>query len=290
MAASALFFSVMGALVKTAGARLPTMEIVLARSLIVLVLSAWTLRAGGRSLWGGERRLLALRGVLGFIALTCFYYAVIHLPLAEATVIQYTNPLFAALLAAPLLGESMRATEGLLALVGLVGVAIVARPPLLTGAETTALDPFAVSVALAGAVFSACAYVMVRRLRREDPLVVVFYFALVSAIGSFPAVLPVFVPPQGREWAVLLGVGVTTHLGQVCLTMGLGRERAGRATSVGYLQIVFAALWGIALFGEVPDRWTAAGSAIVVAGTFLVARASPGTTRALQDPRGPAGA
>jgi drug/metabolite transporter (DMT)-like permease len=85
-------------------------------------------------------------------------------------------------------------------------------------------------------------------------------------------------------------VGVTTHLGQVCLTMGLGRERAGRATSVGYLQIVFAALWGIALFGEVPDRWTAAGSAIVVAGTFLVARASPGTTRALQDPRGPAGA
>lgn len=274
MAAGALCFSLMGALVKTAGARLPTMEIVLARSLVVLALSAWTLRARRKTPWGDERGLLWLRGTLGFIALTCSYYAVIHLPLAEATVIQYTNPVFTALLAAPALGESLRAAEVLLALVSLAGVVVVARPPFLGGAAA-GLDSFAVAAALAGAIFSAAAYVMVRRLRREEPLVVVFYFALVSTLASLPAVIPTFVLPRGSEWGILVAIGVTTHLGQVFLTRGLQRERAGRATAVGYLQIVFAALWGLAFFGEVPDGWTASGALLIVLATFVLARTRP---------------
>ena len=271
MALAALFFSIMGALVKTAGARIPTMEIVLARSLVVLTLSAWGLRARGRSFAGSEPKLLVVRGVVGFISLSCTYYAVIHLPLAEATVIQYTNPVFTALLAAPVLGESIHAAEVLLATVGLLGVVIVARPPFLRPGDES-LDPFAVSVGLVGAVFTAGAYVMVRRLRREEPLLIVFYFALVSAVGSLPAVAATFVRPIGWEWGVLLAVGVTTQIGQVFLTHALRHERAGRATAVGYLQIVFAALWGVAFFREVPDEWTAGGAAVIILSTVLLAR------------------
>jgi drug/metabolite transporter (DMT)-like permease len=127
---------------------------------------------------------------------------------------------------------------------------------------------------LAGAVFSAGAYVMVRRLRREEPLVILFYFALVSALGSLPVVLPVFVPPRGMEWGVLLAVGATTHLGQLCLTRGLRTERAGRATAVGVLQIVFAAFWGLAFFGERPDGWTVLGAVLIVLSTLAIARVS----------------
>jgi drug/metabolite transporter (DMT)-like permease len=270
MALAALFFSIMGALVKVAGSRIPTMEIVLARSLVVLALCAWGLFAQGRGFRGKEPRLLLVRGVVGFISLSCTYYAVVHLPLAEATVLQYTNPVFTALLAAPVLGESLHVAEVLLAALGLFGVLIVARPPLLGGG--TGLDPVAVSVALVGAVFSAGAYVMVRRLRREEPLLIVFYFALVSALGSLPAVAATFVAPRGWEWGVLLAVGVSTHLGQVCLTYGLRRERAGRATAVGYLQIVFATLWGVSFFGEVPDWSTGVGAAVVVLSTVLLSR------------------
>jgi drug/metabolite transporter (DMT)-like permease len=212
-----------------------------------------------------------VRGLVGFISLSCTYYAVVHLPLAEATVIQYTNPVFTALLAAPVLGEALHASEVLLAAVGLSGVLIVARPPFLRGAEA-GLDPLAVSVGLVGALFSAGAYVMVRRLRREEPLLIVFYFALVSALGSAPAVIASFVLPRGPEWGVLLAVGVTTHLGQVFLTLGLRRERAGRATAVGYLQIVFATLWGVLFFAEVPDLWTFAGAAVIVVSTVALSR------------------
>jgi drug/metabolite transporter (DMT)-like permease len=270
MALAALFFSIMGALVKTAGSRIPTMEIVFARSVLVLALCAWGLLAQGRGFRGNEPRLLLVRGTVGFISLSCTYYAVVHLPLAEATVIQYTNPVFTAFLAVPVLGESLHAAEVVLAVLGLFGVLVVARPPLLGG--ETGLDPVAVLVALIGAVFSAGAYVMVRRLRREEPLLIVFWFALVSAIGSLPAVAATFVAPRGWEWAVLLGVGVSTHLGQVCLTHGLRRERAGRATAVGYLQIVFATLWGVSFFGEVPDASTAAGAAFIVLSTVLLSR------------------
>jgi len=275
MAASALCLSLMVAFVKAAGARLPTMEIVLARSLVVLALSTLGLLARRRNFLGTEPKLLLLRGLLGFVALSCVYYAVIHLPLAEATVIQFTNPVLTALLAAPLLGESLRPIEVLIVLLGLLGVVIVARPPFLAGDAAAGLDPYVVAVALVGAAFTAAAYVMVRRLRGEEPLLVVFYFAAVSVAGSIPMVVPVFTMPRGWDWGLLLAIGVTTHMGQLFLTRGLQMERAGRATAVGYLQIVFATLLGAAFFGEFPDAWTWVGAAAIVLSTVLLARVRP---------------
>ena len=272
MAAAALFFSIMSLLVKGVGQRLPTMEVVLFRSLITLAITGAVLRARGLSPWGRNRRILLLRGLLGFAALSCFYYGVIHLPLADATVIQYTNPVFTALLAALFLSERLRKMEVGLILASLAGVVVMARPAFLFWGAPS-LDPLAVSVAVAGAVFSAAAYVTVRHLgRSEDPWVVVFSFSLVSTLASIPMAVPVYIHPRGWEWLLLLGVGVFTQLGQVFLTYGLRRERAGRAMAVGYLQIVFAAVWGFLFFLEIPDRWTVTGAGIIVACTYLISR------------------
>ena len=276
MAAGALSFSLMSVLVKVAGQTLPTMEVVLARSVVVTVLAWGTLRRRGRPLGGREPRILLLRGLLGFVALTCFYYGVIHLPLADATVIQYTNPVFTALLAAPVLGELLRPVEILLALASLGGVVLVAQPTFLFGETGASLDPVAVGVALAGALFSAAAYVTVRRLKGEDPMVVVLYFAAFSTVASLPATIPVWVAPDPREWLVLAGVGLTTHLGQVFLTLGLQRERAGRAMTVAYLQIVFAAVWGVLFFDEIPDLLSVLGAFVIVGSIVLVARSHRG--------------
>jgi drug/metabolite transporter (DMT)-like permease len=251
------------------------MEVVLGRSLVVVALAAFALRGRGRAVWGREPRFLLLRGGLGFFALTCFYYAIIHLPLADATVIQYTNPVFTSLLAALVLGEHLRPAELLLALTSLAGVALVARPSFLFGAGAAPLDPLAVLVALGGAVFTAGAYVTVRRLRREEPAVVVFWFALVSVLAAAPAALPGAIAPTARECLLLVGVGCCTHLGQLFLTRGLQRERAGRATAVAYLQVVFAALWGVLFFGEVPDLGTGVGAAVILVSALLVARTHP---------------
>jgi len=273
MVASAFSFSVMSLLVKVAGRGLPTMEIVLARAVVTLALSVWAVRRGGLSFMGRERGVLVLRGVLGFIALSAFYYAVIQLPLAEVTVIHYTSPVFTALAAAVFLSESLRALELLLALTSLGGVVMVARPAFLFGGHAAGLDPVGVAAAVVGALFSAGAYVSVRRASRSnDPMVIVFWFALVTTVGSLPFAAAVWEWPTGWEWVVLLGVGVATQAGQVFLTRGLKLERAGRAMSVGYLQIVFAAGWGALFFGEFPDLWSIAGGTVIIASTVLLGR------------------
>jgi drug/metabolite transporter (DMT)-like permease len=138
------------------------------------------------------------------------------------------------------------------------------------GGGTTA-DPWYIAIAVCGALFSAIAYVTVRMLRGVDHhLVVVFYFPLITVPLSLPFALAMWVPPTPVEWLLLLGVAVSTQFAQVHMTHGLQLEPTGRATAIGYIQIVFAAAWGVLLLGEHPDWWTALGAAVIIGGTLLV--------------------
>lgn len=272
MALGVLAFSAMGVAAKSIGPRLPLFEFVAARATITLGMSLYALR--GREKWGQSRGLLVARGVFGFVALCCFFYSLTHLPLAEATLLQFTNPVLTAGLAALLLGERLGAREMLGVGVCVLGVILVARPAFLFGADV-AIDPVAVVVGLVGATFSAMAYITVRRLgaAQEDPLVVVFYFSAVTFVGAV-SLLFVDAPvmPQGHEWLALLGVGVFAQLGQIELTKGLRTEPAGRAASLNYGQVVLAYGFGLLFFGEVPTALGLTGTALVMAGTFLIVR------------------
>jgi len=273
--AGALSFALMTALAKLVGPRIPIQQIVLIRGLVfgggTLLMLWWK----GIHPWGRERGLLVLRGLLGYSALSCFLYAVMHLPLADITTLHFTNPVFGAILAALVLGELLRRKEVALVLLSLGGVVLVARPEFLFG-KGPALPPLAVGVALLGAVLTAGAYVLVRRLTRtNDPLVIIFYFALLSVVGSVPFNLAGFVVPTPREWLILVAMGMASFGGQVCLTLALRLEKAVRVMGVGYLQIVFAAVLGRVLFGEVPDLWSVAGAAIIIGSTLLMARLRP---------------
>jgi drug/metabolite transporter (DMT)-like permease len=270
---SALAFSVMSALVKVAGERLPSVQIVLVRGVITLALSYWAVRRAGLAPWGNDRKWLLARGLLGSAGLHCYYFAVTRLPLADATVIQLTNPLMVAVAAAVFLREPLRRVDLTAILLGITGVVLVSRPTVLFGAGDRALDPLGLAVAIAGAIFSAAVYVVVRRLRAtEHPLVVVLQFPLLTVPLTLPFALPVWVWPTPLEWAVLLGIGVATQLGQVKMTQALHLEPAGRATAVSYVQILFAILLGIAFFAETPTEWTIAGALSIVVGTLIVAR------------------
>jgi drug/metabolite transporter (DMT)-like permease len=137
MAIGAFWFSIMGLLVKLAGERLGSMEIVLARGVITLGLSWWSLRSAGLVPWGTQRRLLVLRGTLGSTALICYFFSLVHLPLGEATLIQNMNPVFATMLAAVILKEHLRAPEVICLVASLVGVLFIAHPSFLFGAGLT---------------------------------------------------------------------------------------------------------------------------------------------------------
>ena len=262
--------------------RLPSAEVVLARNAFSLVVTWWMLRRARVSPWGQRRGLLALRGLLGFFALLCFFYAIPRLPLADVTVLQFTNPIFTAVLAALFLREHLSGREWLYSLLSLGGVLLVAQPTVLFGQGAASLDPATTAVALAGALLAGGAYTTVRKLSAtEHHLVIVFYFPLISVPASVPFLLEGALWPTPWEWVLLLGIGILTQIAQIYLTKGLQRERAGKATSISYVQILFAAVWGFLFFGEVPDLLTWVGGGVIVFGTFLLARSRqrPDATR-----------
>jgi len=268
-----VFFSAMSVFAKLAGERLPTMELVLARVIVTLVMSWWVIKGLGIYPWGNNKRLLLMRGFAGFMGLSCYFYSITHLPLADATVIQFCNPMLAALIAVFALKEPLRMIDVIATVCSMVGVVLVAQPTLLF-ASGVHLDPVAVLIGVVGAVFSAIAYVVIRRLgSTEHHMVVVLYFPLVTGPASLPILaLEGLVLPKGVEWLLLLGIGVAAQLGQIEITKGFKLETAGRASSVTYLQIVLAYTWGILLFGEVPNAISVVGALLVVLGIFSVTR------------------
>jgi drug/metabolite transporter (DMT)-like permease len=278
----------MALLVKVTSARLPTGEIVFARAVITLVLSYAMVRRAGLSPWGNDRTALALRGLLGFGGMTGYYIALARLPLADATTIQNAIPMVTALLAWWLLDERVGWSTAFAIACGIGGVVLIAHP---SGAG---LDPTGVVAALAAVACSSFAYVTVRRLgRTEHPLVIVLYFPLVAAPLALPWALASFVMPRPVDWILLAAIGAATQLGQVCLTRGLILERsAGRAASVGYLQVALAMIWQVIVFGDLPTRWTVGGATLIVGGTLVVAQISGEmerrSRRAAQTPTPPA--
>ncbi len=284
MISSALSFSLMGVCVKALGGRIPVTEVVLARSVVSLLLSMVMLRQAGLNPWGQRRWLLVLRGVIGTAALLCVFAALARLPLAPATVLQYLQPTFTALLAWLLLRERVGPRVLLAALLGWLAVVLLSSPAelsglfgpvanLLLGQRSAPLPLAGVVLALAGALLSACAYVSVRALgRSEHPLVIVFYFPLVGLVLTLPAVLIDPVMPTGAESLALLGVGLFTQLGQIGITKGLLGLPAARATAMSYGQVPLAALWGWWFFQEPLDPDTALAAVLVLAATLLSLR------------------
>ena len=271
MAIGAFWFSLMGLFVKLAGRRLGSMEIVFVRSVITLGLSWWSLRRLGIPPLGSNRRLLFVRGLLGATALLCYFYSIVHLPLGEATLIQYTNPVFATVLAAVILRESLRGREIICLVASLLGVLFVAHPPPLVAADSPAVNPLYIGTALVGAACSGSAYTLVRKMRgTEHPLVIVGYLPLLGLPMSLPFAIAQWTRPDPWEWLLLIGVGVTTQLAQISMTRGLQLERTARATTTGYLQVAFAVLWGAMFLGEIPDVWTVVGAATIIGSTLAL--------------------
>ena len=266
----------MSLFVKLVGRALPSQEIVLGRGLITLALSYIALRAVGVSPSGHRTGVLALRGIVGYAAVSAFFYGVIHLPLAVATVIHYTNPVFTTVIAAVFLAEPIRRRDAGCLLTSLVGVLMITRPGVLFGGVASQLDTAGLIAALAGAILAAGAYVMIRYLSStEHELVIVLWFGVIGSLGAIPGTALNFVLPTGWLWLGLLGVGLTTHAAQVLLTRGLTLVPAGRAMTIGYIQIVFAALWGLLVFGERPDIWLWLGAALIIGSTLSLRLQAP---------------
>tara|TARA_R110000851_G_scaffold13675_8_gene46615 strand:- start:956 stop:1834 length:879 start_codon:yes stop_codon:yes gene_type:complete len=270
MLLSALGFALMTACVKSAAdSGIPVLEIVAFRAVISLVLSYLDIKRKRLSVWGNNKPLLIARGTVGALTLICVYYAVSTLPLAEATVLQYTYPAFTALIALWFLKERIQIATVLCIGMSIIGVIAMMQPNLRDGLLTGA-PPLSISAALLGALGSAFAYVMVRQLSRTDySSVIIFYFPLIAFPISVVLLGDSFVTPSLEELALLILVGIFTQVGQIGLTKAMAAEQAGKVTAYAYVQVVFSAILGWSIFSEVPTVWTIAGGVLIISGALL---------------------
>lgn len=276
MLLSALGFALMAAMVKQVSQLgIPVLEIIAARALVSLVISYLDVKRKKISLWGQRKTLLIARGAVGAFALICVYYAVTTLPLAEATVIQYLHPAFTAVIALIFLGERVHLSTVACVLLSFLGLVILVRPDMVF-ASGSDLPQLSVIAAIMGALGSAVAYVLVRKLSHtEDSSVIIFYFPMVALPVAILLPGENFVMPGLEAFGLLLLVGIFTQVGQVGLTKAMETEGAGKATAYSYVQVIFAAVLGWLLFEEIPSAWTWLGGVLIISGALINALWKP---------------
>lgn len=267
MLASGLLFSGMGAMVKYLSAELPNEMVVFFRSAMgLLALLPWVLHRGLGQLKTKRLRAHLGRGLAGVTAMYCYFYAIAHLPLSEAVLLNYSTPLFIPFIAALWLGERVSPRLWAAIVTGFVGIVLILKP---------GLDLFAPAslIGVASGVFGALAMVSIRRLTHTEPtLRIVFYFSLVCTVVSAVPLLWRWQTPDPGLWAVLILMGALASLAQLLLTRAYSHAPAAQVGPFTYSTVVFAATIGWAFWGEIPDGLSFVGTALVCLAGILTIR------------------
>jgi S-adenosylmethionine uptake transporter len=208
-----------------------------------------------------------IRTVSAVITGVSAFYAFSVLPMAETYAIIFASPLLITLLAIPILGEKVGVRRGAAILVGLIGVLIVLRP----GGATFGLGHAA---ALAAAVCSSLASVIVRKIGQEERSVVLLLYPMLANFAVMACALPFVYKPMPLEHLAM--VGVIAMFGFVAMLCIIGAYRSGEAVIVApmqYSQMIWAAIYGFLIFGERPDTMTLIGASVIIAsGIYIVLR------------------
>lgn len=274
MIAASLLFACMGVCVKLAAQTHSAVEITFYRSFISLLLMFGLVRLRGVSLATIHWRWQITRGVVGFMALFGYFYAITLLPLATAVTLNYTSAIFLALYLA-LAGTRLR--RGMLGAlgIGLAGVALLLRPTFHADQLLGGL------IGLGSGVMAGMAYFSVRELgaRGESESRTVFYFALVSSVCAgiwllFSEIHAVDL----HSGLLLLGVASFATVAQLAMTRAYSRGKTLMSAALAYSTVIFSSLFGMLLWGESMDGlgWFAIALIILsgIAATHF-SRASP---------------
>ena len=264
MALSACLFALMGVLIRYASYSVDNASIVFFRNLTgLMILLPFMLYKGTSLIKTDKLWMHSWRAIIGLMAMYGFFYAIAHLKLSNAMVFTYSSPIFIPLLAWLFLKERMNALMWLAALIGLIGVVLVAKP-------NQGFFNLLSLIGLMSSLFAAMAFVTVRALTTTEPVIrIVFYFCL---IGSILSSIPMF-----WHWRVytthellLLGsAGLLATFSQLCLSKAYSYAPAGKIGPANYLAIIFAGIFAALLWQEYPDFISTIGMVLILVALIL---------------------
>ena len=267
-------FGSMNALVKWTSAEVDVWTTIFIRS-IVIALAIYTIaRIGSVDLVVHDRKNMAFRCSTGLVAMILYFSALGLIPIGQAVTLQYTNPLFVALLSGFFLSERVHPQIWALAMISFLGIILIVSPDLRT-VEKDAL------LALGSGFFAGVAYLYVRKLRAtEEALSIVFWFAafsvMVSAIPAIPRLAHIISDPI--LMLALVGIGLGAGAGQVGLTYAFHRANAAWVSAFSYLTVIVATVYGYLLFDEILDTRDVIGGLLIICSGIILSVSQAGST------------
>ncbi|MEL6495222.1 MAG: DMT family transporter [Cyanobacteria bacterium J06623_7] len=272
--ASELSFALSAAIIKLASGSLSNEAIVFFRNLFGLAfLLPLILQGGGLSMLKTERlHLHLLRAGFGMGAMYCFFYALGQIPLGDSMLIKSTIPLIIPFMSAIWLQEKITPQIIVAGVIGFLGVFLILQPDGNTN--------WASSIALTSSFFAAIAFVTVRKMSvSEPPLRIVAYFAIFGlTISSVPMLLN-WQPPDLQQYIMLIGVGLTTTIGQLCLTRGYQNAPASSVGIFTYTSVPFGTFLGWLIWQEILDINSLFGAALIILAGIIVLKTKADRSR-----------
>jgi drug/metabolite transporter (DMT)-like permease len=264
--------AILATIVKWTGqAGVPVFEIILFRNLFAFVpLGLYIWRTTGFEVLKTQRPMGHLvRATVGLSGMVCGFSALQHLPITEATALQFASPLFMTALSALLLSERVGRHRWAAVIVGFIGVLVMARP------VPGHFNLVGVSLGLMAALGAAGAMVAIRQISdTERGPTIVFYFTLGGTIlGLVGCLLFSWVVPDWKIAALLVVGGIVGGVGQLFLTEALRQAPIGVVAPFDYTQLIWATGLGLLLWGEVPHLTTVVGAVLVAgSGVYILHR------------------
>jgi drug/metabolite transporter (DMT)-like permease len=280
MTASAVLFGVMAIMIRLASSELHAFQIAFFRNFFGLIATAPILYRHGLSILRTHKLpLYFVRCAIGIISMLCGFWALVHLPLAQAVALSYSTPLFITIGAVLVLGEVVRIRRWTAVIVGFIGVLIIVQP----GTESFSTGTL---IALAGAVLSAIVAISIKFLTRtEAPDAIVLYTVLIWVPMSLIPALPVWQWPSPRVWLWVALAGFLGTGGHMLWTRANRLADASVIAPISFVQLPIVAVLAFIIFGEALGAATALGSAIIFASNFYIARREAQLARrAVTDP------
>ncbi len=231
----------------------------------VLLLAPVLLRMRAREWIGPRIKLHAIRGVVHGIGIILWFYAMARIPITEVTALGYTTPIFVTIGAAQFLGEKMRARRIAAVLFCIAGVLVIVRPGIV------AVELGTLAQIASAPLFAASMLVSKRLMETEDTTVIVALMAVFVTLTLFPFALASWRTPTMEELAWLFATALLATLGHLTLTQAYRAAEITVTQPVSFLQLIWAALLGFYVFGEVVDFWTMAGALIIVLSATYIA-------------------
>lgn len=268
MLASALAFTGMTVLIKFLGSDYPpALQTFYRQAAGFAVLLPVILRLRGRAFATTRPGILLFRSAAGTVALMLSFYAYQELPLADANALSFTRTLWLVPLAAIVVREKVGPLRVSAAVVGFLGVLLMARPG--AGGDL-ALGLPALAMLLASFLFALTITGMKVMTRDHSPTVLLVWAMTLGLIFSIPGGMLTWRVPAPVDFALLCAMGVIGTITQACYIKGMQVGDAAAMAPIDYTRLVFAAAAGFLLFHEIPTAWTLAGAAIVVGSTLFI--------------------